>query len=136
MKVSKFITISDCFRSHEFEVSVGVDHDDIRCAIQEDKDSESQVLRSFADFIRYSQAVPDEIYEGFNDAARKIIGENLSNCLRKIGIQTPCIWSKNPRDAELMDTGCEELHLTNVSNDRNFKFCPYCGNEIKLAESV
>ena len=75
MKVSKFITITDCFRSHEFEVSVDVDANDIRCAITEDKESESGVLRSFSDFIRYSQSVPDEIYIGFNDYQRKIIGE-------------------------------------------------------------
>lgn len=84
MKVSKYITICDDFRSHQFEVSVDVDADDIRCAIQEDKESEQGVLRSFSDFIRYSQAVPDEIYAGFNDHQRKIIGEHLEAVLAKI----------------------------------------------------
>jgi len=84
MKVSKHITITDCFRSHEFEVSVDIDADDIRCAIQEDKESEQGVLRSFSDFIRYSQAVPDEIYAGFNDQQRKVIGEHLETVLTKV----------------------------------------------------
>lgn len=84
MKVSKYITICDDFRSHQFEVSVDVDTDDISCAIQEDKESEQGVLRSFSDFIRYSQAVSDEIYAGFNDQQRKIIGEHLETVLAKV----------------------------------------------------
>lgn len=84
MKVSKHITICDDFRNHQFEVSVDVDADDIRCAIQEDKESEQGVLRSFSDSIRYSQAVPDEIYAGFNDQQRKVIGEHLETVLAKV----------------------------------------------------
>lgn len=84
MKVSKYITICDDFRSHQFEVSVDIDSDDIRCAIQEDKESEQGVLRSFADFIRYSQSVPDEIYAGLNDKQRETIGGHLETVLTKI----------------------------------------------------
>ena len=84
MKVSKYITICDDFRNHQFEVSVDVDADDIRCAITEDKESEQGVLRSFSDFIRYSQSVPDEIYAGFNDQQRKVIGEHLETVLAKV----------------------------------------------------
>ncbi|HBA70728.1 MAG TPA: hypothetical protein DCZ63_00540 [Geobacter sp.] len=84
MKVSKYITITDCFRSHEFEVSVDVDLDDIRCAIREDKESEPRVLQSFSDFIRFSQSVPDEIYAGFNDHMRKVIGDHFETILAKI----------------------------------------------------
>lgn len=84
MKISKYITICDDFRNHEFEVSVDVDADDIRCAIQEDKESEQGVLRSFSDFIRYSQAVPDEIYAGFNAEMRKYIGGHLETALAKV----------------------------------------------------
>jgi hypothetical protein len=86
MKVSKFITICDDFRNHEFEVSVDVDADDIRCAITEDKENEQGVLRSFGDFIRYSQAVPDEIYAGFNDKQREVIGGHLETVLAKVRV--------------------------------------------------
>ena len=85
MKIEKTITITDCFRSYDFEVSVDVDADDICAAIREDtKHGESAVLGSFSDFIRFWQAVPDEIYAGFNDHQRKIIGENLEKTLAKV----------------------------------------------------
>lgn len=89
MKVSKYITICDDFRQHSFEVSVDVDADDIRCAITEDKDSESGVLRSLSDFIRYSQSIPDEIYIGLNDQQRKIISEHFESLLSKIRKEQP-----------------------------------------------
>ena len=85
MKISKFITITDDSRSHDFEVFVDVEADDIRCAIRENpQDGESAVLASFSDFIRFWQAVPDEIYSGFNDKQRKIISENLEKTLAKV----------------------------------------------------
>ena len=85
MRVEKFITISDCFRSHEFEVAVDVTVDDIRGAIRENpKGGESAVLGSFSDFIRFWQAVPDEIYAGLNDAQRGIITEHLVAVLAKV----------------------------------------------------
>lgn len=51
-----------------------------------------------------------------------------------IAIMMPglCVWSKNPRDPDLMDTGCEELHLINVSNDKDYSFCPYCGEKMEI----
>ena len=90
MKVTKYIQICDDFRNHQFEVSVDIDLEDIRCAIQEDKESESEVLRSFSDFFRFSQAVPDEIYTGFNDKQREVISGHLSSLLSKISSKPLC----------------------------------------------
>lgn len=85
MRIEKTIQITDCFRSHNFEVAVDIDADDIRLATTEDPTGgESAVLRSFSDFIRFFQAVPDEIYQGFNDSQRKVIGENLEKTLAKV----------------------------------------------------
>lgn len=41
-----------------------------------------------------------------------------------------CLWAKSERDPELMDTECGELHLINTTNDKDYKFCPYCGRTI------
>ena len=85
MKVYKDIEIYTDGRRQSIEVSFVVDADDIVAAIKENpKDGEQAVLRSFADFIRFYQSVPDEIYAGFNDHQRKVIGEHLEAVLVKV----------------------------------------------------
>lgn len=85
MRIEKAITITSDYHSQSIEVYIDIDADDIRAAIQETpKDGERAVLGSFSDFIRFWQAVPDEIYAGFNDKQREIISDNIEKVLQKI----------------------------------------------------
>lgn len=85
MKVYKEIEFYTDGGRSTCEVAFYLDADDVRLAIEDNpKDGEQAVLRSFADFIRFFQAVPDEVYAGFNDSQRKIIGENFETLLAKV----------------------------------------------------
>ena len=85
MKVYKEIEIYVDGCSNKCEVGFHIDADDCRLALEDNpKDGEHAVLRSFSDFIRFFNAVPEEIYTGFNDHQRKIIGENLETVLAKV----------------------------------------------------
>jgi hypothetical protein len=67
------------------EVGFHIDADDCRLAIEDNhQEGENAVLRCFSDFIVFFKSVPDEIYTGFNDAQRKIIGEHLEIILAKV----------------------------------------------------
>lgn len=85
MRIYKDIEIYTDGGQQSVEVSFVIYADDIVAAIEENpKDGEQAVLRSFADFIRFYQSVPDEIYTGFNEHQRKVIGEHLETVLTKI----------------------------------------------------
>jgi hypothetical protein len=85
MKVYKEIEIYVDGCSNKCEVGFHLDADDVRLAIEDNhQDSEQSVLRAFSDFITFYKSVPNEIYDGFNDHQRKIIGEHLETILAKV----------------------------------------------------
>ncbi|MFZ4856157.1 MAG: hypothetical protein ACOYL3_07145 [Desulfuromonadaceae bacterium] len=85
MKVYKEIEFYTDGGRSTCEVAFYLDADDVRLAIEDNpKDGEQAVLRSFSDFIRFFNAVPDDIYSGFNEHQRKIIGDNLGSVLAKV----------------------------------------------------
>jgi hypothetical protein len=85
MKVYKEIEFYTDGGRSTCEVAFYLDADDVRMAIEDNpKDGEQAVLRSFADFIKFFNAVPDEIYVGFNEHQRKVIGVHLETVLAKV----------------------------------------------------
>lgn len=85
MKVYKEIEFYTDGGRNTVEVAFYIEADDIVASIEDNpKDGEQAVLRSFADFIKFFNAVPDEIYAGFNEHQRKVIGEHLETVLAKV----------------------------------------------------
>lgn len=85
MKVYKDIEFYTDGGRNTVEVAFLIDTDDIVASIEDDpKGGEQAVLRSFADFIKFFNAVPDEIYAGFNAHQRKVIGDHLETVLSKL----------------------------------------------------
>lgn len=85
MKVYKEVEIYVDGCSNQCEVGFHLDADDCRLALEDNpKDGEQAVLRSFSDFIRFFNAVPDDIYTGFNDKQREVIGGHLEAVMAKI----------------------------------------------------
>ena len=62
----------------DVEVTVSVTAEDIRCALQEDTESEQTVLHCLNDFARFLKAIPDEIIIGMNDVQKDAIRKFLT----------------------------------------------------------
>lgn len=78
--------------------------------------------------IRLNTIVDEEYKEAQNHAYELGLKRGMEQSFKT------CLWAKNERDLELMDTECGELHLINITNDKDFKFCPYCGRTINCLD--
>ena len=77
--------VSTCVDILNHEIEVDIDLDDIVAAIRENKDSLNAVIGSFSDFIRFWQAIPEDMWLEFNEAQCKIIVEHLGKVCDKLG---------------------------------------------------
>lgn len=45
-----------------------------------------------------------------------------------------CIWKRHLEDTEIWETACGDMHefTDGDPSDNNYRFCPYCGKELRM----